>query len=121
MVSRKTRYYYELILQDTNSCIFTHKFPGDSKAHQIQYPNEFKSCIVYSKMIIFNVISMKEYGNPNIVRRLSNVIPPHGIPYEYNYWDYIDAWDRVLLFQNSFGQYSWFTRMDLAQFSKFPA
>lgn len=42
-------------------------------------------------MIIVNVLSMQEYGNPNVVRRLSNVYPPPGKPYEYSYWDYIDV------------------------------
>lgn len=48
------------------------------------------------------------------------MIPPLGIPYEYNYWDYIDAWDRVLLYQNNFGQHSWSICLDLLILAKLP-
>lgn len=121
IVSRKPRYYYELILHDTDSYIFTHKFSRNLEAHQTVYPNRFETCIVYSKIIIYNVLSIKEYSNPNITRRISNIIPPHGILYKYNYWDYMEAFDRVLLYKNNFGQHSWFIRMDLPQLSKPPA
>lgn len=58
-------------------------------------------------MIIINVITMQEYGDPNSIRRLSaNLHPPPGIPYEYNYWDYLEAWNKVLLYQNSIGLHS---------------
>lgn len=68
-------------------------------------------------MIIYRLMNINEYGDPKSMRRLSNVVLP-GIPYEYNYWDYIDAWDRVLLYQNNFGQHSWFIRTDLVKFAK---
>lgn len=45
-------------------------------------------------------LSYDDYGNPNVRRRLSNVVPPPGIPYEYNYRDYINAWAKVFLYQN---------------------
>lgn len=97
IISRKNRYYYELILQDTSSCIFAHKFRGNEEAHQISYPDS--TCIAYSKIIIYNVISMQEYKNPNTTRRFSNVNLPYGTPCEY--WDYMKAWNKVLLYQNN--------------------
>lgn len=45
----------------------------------------FETCIAYSKAIIIKVITISEYGNPNVTQRLSIITPPHGIPYEYNY------------------------------------
>lgn len=85
--SRKTRYYYELMLYDTSSCAFIHKFRGDNLSyHQIPYHYEtFESCIAYSKAIIMKILSYDDYSNPNATRKLSNVVPPPGIPYEYNY------------------------------------
>lgn len=55
-------------------------------------------------MIIINLMTMQDYGDPNSVRRLSaNLHPPPGIPYKYNYWDYLEARNRILLYQNSLG------------------
>lgn len=48
-------------------------------------------------MIIKKVISLKEYGNPNATRRLFDNNIMVGLPLEYKYWDYIEAFDRVLL------------------------
>lgn len=78
-----------MILQDTDSCLFSHKLSGFSEAlpHQIQYPDTLETCLAYGKMIIIKVLSMQKNGNPNAVRRLSKLHPPPGIPYEYNYWD----------------------------------
>lgn len=51
----------------------------------MQYPDTLEPCISYSKMIIIKILSMQEYGYPNSMRRMSNVRPPPGILYEYNY------------------------------------
>lgn len=73
--SKKACYYYELILQDTGSCIFTHKFHGEGRSY-LHYQTElFQASIAHSKAIIIKVISFAEYGDPNAIRRLSNVIP----------------------------------------------
>lgn len=87
ITSRKTIYYYELILEDTCSCSFTHKFQGEDRSHhQIPYHFEtFETYIAYSKAIITKIITYEEYGNPNATRCLSNVISSHGIPCEYSY------------------------------------
>lgn len=120
VISRKTRYYCELIIQDTGSYTFSHRFCGDSH-HQIPYNFElYKSCIAYSKAIITKIISYEEYGNPKATRRISSVVP-QGIPYEYNYWDYITACSKVFLYQNLFGKHSWSFRLDLPKLIKFPS
>lgn len=33
IISRKIRYYYEFILEETGSCAFSHKFHGDDWSH----------------------------------------------------------------------------------------
>lgn len=73
VTSRKTTYYYELILEDTGSCFFNHKFREDDRSHhQILYHfKTFESCIAYSKAIITKIITHEEYGNPNATHHLS--------------------------------------------------
>lgn len=90
VIATKNRYYYELILFDIGFCS-SHKFRGDDRSHhQIPYNYEkFESCITYSKAIITKVMSYEDNGSPNAMRKISNVILAQGIPYEYNYWDYI--------------------------------
>lgn len=90
--SRKTRYYQELILQDTDSCLPSHNLSSFSEALPRQYPDTLETCLAYSKMIVTKVLNIQEYGNPNTIRRLSKIHLPSRIPYEYNYWDYLDAW-----------------------------
>ena len=34
-------------------------------------------------------------------------------PQFYNYYDYIEAWDRFLLFQNNIYRHTWFFRFDM--------
>lgn len=70
-----------MILQDTDSCLFSHKLSGFTQAlpHQIHYRDTLETCLAYSKMIIIKVLSMREYGDPNTVGRLSKICPPPGI------------------------------------------
>lgn len=57
---------------------------------------------------------MAEYGHPNSLRKFSNAKPPPGLfPDEYNYWDYVHAFEKVIFYKNSQSQHSWFIRLDL--------
>lgn len=44
---------------------------------------------------------MDEYGHPNTVRKSGNIKPPPGLfPEEYNYWDYVEAFEKVFWYRN---------------------
>ena len=62
--------------------------------------------ILYHSLYIHNIVSLAEWGNPNLLRDL----PGHSI--QYNYHDYIDAWFKLFLYQNESFSHSWFISFD---------
>lgn len=50
-----------------------------------------------------------------------NSIPPQGIPFEYDYWDYIIAKSKAFLYQNNSNKHSWFMHLDLHKLIKLPS
>ncbi|KAM7461785.1 hypothetical protein LguiA_029906 [Lonicera macranthoides] len=99
IVNRKKREYYEAILLETNSVKITHvnKNPGTCGKPEIQF----------SKCFIVEPLSLKNWGvNPNSV----NFLPQY--KEEYTYWDYIDAWTKAFLYQNSYNTHTWWFRFD---------
>ncbi|KAK2980152.1 hypothetical protein RJ640_000895 [Escallonia rubra] len=99
--SGKSRDYYEEILRLTKSAVLTHNFekPPRHSSRNIELPFQF------SKIEILKFISKKQWGiDPTRIREL----PPHFSPRHFNYFDYIDAWNHVLLYQNPSHKHSWF-------------
>ncbi|KAK2980888.1 hypothetical protein RJ640_011362 [Escallonia rubra] len=99
--SGKSRDYYEEILRLTKSAVLTHNFekPPRHSSRNIELPFQF------SKVEILKFITKKQWGiDPTRIREL----PPHFSPRHFNYFDYIDAWNHVLLYQNPSHKHSWF-------------
>ncbi|KAK2971280.1 hypothetical protein RJ640_001306 [Escallonia rubra] len=99
--SGKSRDYYEEILRSTKSAVLTHNFekPPRHSSRNIELPFQF------SKIEILKFITKKQWGiDPTRIREL----PPHFSPRHFNYFDYIDAWNHVLLYQNPSHKHSWF-------------
>ncbi|KAK2973928.1 hypothetical protein RJ640_019443 [Escallonia rubra] len=99
--SGKSRDYYEEILRLTKSVVLTHNFekPPRYSSRNIELPFQF------SKVEILKFITKKQWGiDPTRIREL----PPHFSPCHFNYFDYIDAWNHVLLYQNPSHKHSWF-------------
>ncbi|KAK2980326.1 hypothetical protein RJ640_002455 [Escallonia rubra] len=99
--SGKSRDYYEEILRSTKSAVLTHNFekPPRHSSRNIELPFQF------SKVEILKFITKKQWGiDPTRIREL----PPHFSPRHFNYFDYIDAWNHVLLYQNPSHKHSWF-------------
>ncbi|KAK2988442.1 hypothetical protein RJ640_022279 [Escallonia rubra] len=99
--SGKSRDYYEEILRLTKSAVLTHNFekPPRHSSRNIELPFQF------SKIEILKFITKKQWGiDPTRIREL----PPHFSPRHFNYFDYIDAWNHVLLYQNPSHKHSWF-------------
>lgn len=114
VTSGKTRYFYELLLQDMLSCQIIHRYAGENLKRELRYPEEYETMVSYSKIIIYKVVTLEEYGHPNLIKKFFNTQPPPGLfPPEYNYWDYIDAFDKVLFYKKPVNQHSWFMRLDL--------
>jgi hypothetical protein len=98
IINRKTREYYEAILKETNSIKFVHVNlnPG-ARISEIQF----------SKAFINGFLSFSDWGvNPNKARILKFY------QMEYTYWDYIEAWSKAFLYQNSYHTHSWWIRLD---------
>lgn len=91
------------------SCQITHRYSGNAYKSVMTYPDVYETRISYSKLIIYKVVFMDEYGHPNSLRKFTNTKPPPRLfPQEYNYWDYVHAFENVLFHKNSQSQHSWF-------------
>ncbi|KAL4602908.1 hypothetical protein ACB092_10G087100 [Castanea dentata] len=65
--------------------------------------------VLYHKFIITSFTSSKEWGqHPSLLRTLKNYRSPSGSVLHYSYYDYMDAFEKVLFFQNQRSNHSWF-------------
>ena len=78
------------------------------------YDRTYTSKIVYHSLYIHNFVSLVDWGFPYQLRDL----PGHSI--QYSYYDYIDAWFKVLLYQNESNSHSWFLQFDQKFKSELP-
>ena len=62
--------------------------------------------IIYHSMYIHNFVSLDEWGHPSLLRTL----PGHSL--QYNYYDYMESWFKVILHQNESFTHSWFFCFD---------
>lgn len=91
-LSSLTVKFYEAILEQSNSALITH--------------TEKDSEIAFSKLKILHILSPQEWQNNWSTTRM--VQSPNKKQWPYNYWDYMNAWEFVLLRQNSKQSHSWF-------------
>ena len=89
--SQKTQQFYELVLVDTQSADISHTYDKINTKH-----------ILFSKCIIKQVLSAKQWKNPFEERMFSIPFAPQ--TFDYN--DYRMAWFRAFLFQSD--THSWF-------------
>ena len=74
------------------------------------------SRILYHSLHINNIISLQDWGShPSILKSL----PSHQI--QFSYYDYIEAWFKVLLYQNESFTHSWFLCFDQKFKSQIPS
>ena len=67
------------------------------------------SRVLYHKFIIQSFVSCKDWGHPSTLRPLMLL---KGSEPLYNYYDYMDAFEKVLFFQNKTCDHSWFIQFD---------
>jgi hypothetical protein len=92
----KSLSFYSNILIQTNSVQIGPIFDKDDP-----------SKIIFHRIKFFKVISEKEWGgHPSMEKEL------HGFSIKYNYYDYIEAWSRVFLYQTALMDHSWFIAFD---------
>ncbi|KAL4606948.1 hypothetical protein ACB092_09G140100 [Castanea dentata] len=67
------------------------------------------SAVLYHKFIIIGFVSCQDWGHhPSELRILKNYRSPSGSTLYYNYYDYMDAFEKVLFIQNQNYSHSWF-------------
>jgi hypothetical protein len=87
----KTLHFYQNILQQEGSVVIKSIY---DKFHDKK--------LLYHKIEIVKFTPMRQWGDP------FNRKPLQGHSFEYSYYDYIDAWYKILLFQFDDMSHSWF-------------
>ncbi|KAG5594632.1 hypothetical protein H5410_035864 [Solanum commersonii] len=96
--SYKTRSYYETILITTGSVEFEH-FSGYNTSEKVYN---------FSKMIIKQIISIEEWGISSMKERQMSF---NKVPTSFTYWDYINAFSKVLYYNNERQKHTWFLKV----------
>ena len=65
--------------------------------------------VLYHKFIIQSFVSYKDWGHPSSLKTLTVL---KGSEPLYNYYDYMDAFEKVLFYQNKNYDQSWFMQFD---------
>ncbi|KAG5577032.1 hypothetical protein H5410_057166 [Solanum commersonii] len=94
----KYRMHYEIILLSTG-CEFQHLYPANTK-----------KVYNFSKLIIKKIIVPEEWGMSTL-KELDYIHPEQKVAVKYNYWDYIDGFNKVLLYENANKKHSWFIKI----------
>ena len=93
--SEKSITFYRDILYDHKSVVIKPIFDRNDS-----------SKIIYHSLYIHNIVSLDEWGHPSLLKTLPN----HSI--QYSYYDYMEAWFKVILHQNKSYSHSWFFSFD---------
>ncbi|KAG5605751.1 hypothetical protein H5410_027243 [Solanum commersonii] len=94
----KYRMHYKIILLSTG-CEFQHFYPANTK-----------KVYNFSKLIIKKIITPEEWGMSTL-KELDYIHPEQKVAVKYNYWDYIDGFNKVLLYENANRKHSWFIKI----------
>ncbi|KAG5605414.1 hypothetical protein H5410_026906 [Solanum commersonii] len=84
----KYRMHYEIILSATGSCELQHFYLANTK----------------------KVLAPEEWGLSPL-KEMDYIHPEHKVAVKYNYWDYIDGFNRALLYENANKKHSWFIKI----------
>ncbi|KAL4603713.1 hypothetical protein ACB092_10G143700 [Castanea dentata] len=84
-----------------------------SQEKSVQIENIFNSrdpsVVLYHKFIITGFVSCQDWGqHPSDLKILKNYRSPSGSTLYYSYYDYMDAFEKVLFIQNKNFRHSWF-------------
>ncbi|KAG5589385.1 hypothetical protein H5410_039899 [Solanum commersonii] len=93
----KYRMHYEMILSSTG-CEFQHFYPANTK-----------KVYNFSKLIIKRIIASEEWGMSTL-KELDYIHSDQKVAVKYNYWDYMEGFNKVLLYENVNRKHSWFIK-----------
>ncbi|KAG5571101.1 hypothetical protein H5410_060867, partial [Solanum commersonii] len=96
--SYKTRSYYEIILISIGSVKFQ---------YFLDY-NTSENTYNFSKMIIKQIISVEDWGISTVKERQISL---NIIAMSFTHWDYIQAFDKVLYYNNDRQKHTWFIKV----------
>ena len=68
--------------------------------------------VLYHKFIITSFVSYKDWEHPSSLKTLTNLKSLTSSELQYNYYDYMDAFVKVLFFQDKNFDHSWFLMFD---------
>jgi hypothetical protein len=100
----KNRYIYEAILSDAGSGSVQFHHTYDCKQDQT-------SPISYSKAVIKAVSPIQRWGINPQKSKVLNIKTENRVPFQYNYWDYIEAFTKAFYYQNEKRKHSWFLKL----------
>ncbi|KAG5590683.1 hypothetical protein H5410_041197 [Solanum commersonii] len=95
----KYKMHYEIILSATGSCEFQHFYPANTK-------NVYN----FSKMIMKKILAPEEWGMSPL-KEMDYIHLEQKVAVKYNYWDYIDGFNKALLYENANKKHSWFIKI----------
>ncbi|KAL5831520.1 hypothetical protein ACOSQ4_016874 [Xanthoceras sorbifolium] len=105
--SQKSRQWFETILMETGCARITHYYKSNKQ-------------ISYSKLIILDVFSHQDWGDNLFSKQKFKDSRAH--PSFYCFFDYVQAWNEVLNYQNKSYGHSWFIKLSITtkDFSRVP-
>ncbi|KAG5616237.1 hypothetical protein H5410_016061 [Solanum commersonii] len=101
--SFKTRKYYETLLIST----------GVEFQHFSRY-NTSENVYNFSKMIVKQIIHIEDWGISSMTERQINL---NNVKISFTYWDYIQAYKKVLCYNNEIHKHTWFIKVCAKIFS----
>ncbi|KAL5861837.1 hypothetical protein ACOSQ4_003133 [Xanthoceras sorbifolium] len=104
--SQKSRRWFETILMETGCARITYYYKSNKS-------------ISYSKMIILDVFSHQDWGDNLFSKKFKD---SRVNPNSYNFFDYVQAWNEILNYQNRNYGHSWFIKLSITtkDFSRVP-
>ena len=98
---KNIKFYKSILIQEKSTQIENIMNKGN--------PLEF----LYQKFIITGFVSSKEWGrHPSLLKTLIDLKTLTSSKLHYSYYDYMDAFEKVLFYQNKSFDHSWFLMFD---------
>ena len=97
--SYNNRAFYENVLKITESCEIVHYSPSNN----INVYN-------FGKIIVKKIISLEKWGLSTLKEK-EFIHPQQKMSVKFNYWDYVEAFNKVFLYQNTRKKHSWFIKV----------
>ena len=106
-LGKNIKFYKSILIQEKSACV-----------ENIMNKKGDPSVVLYYKFIITGFTSCQDWGHPSILKQLTDY---KGSELYYSYYDHMDAFEKVLFFQNKNYDHSWFLMFDKKFFSIIPS